>query len=46
MYKSTTENNKGNICAVFERMKNFHGNYFFWLKRKDSSDDRLSKKKL
>ena len=46
LYKSTAENNKGNICVVFERMKNIHGNYFFWLKRKDSSDDRLSKKNL
>ena len=32
-------------CGVSERMKDPHGNYFYWLKRKDNRDDRLSKKK-
>lgn len=32
-------------CGVSERMKDPHGNYFYWLKRKDNRDDRLSKKR-
>lgn len=29
LFKSTTENNKGKVFVVFERMKDLNGNYFY-----------------